>query len=266
MAGLTDLWSIMVAFWNAMTRTLILLTLVAFTWAVYGQSGWKQVEELHFAWAGQRATLILDRPTNYDRGGDFTRLRILMPSHQEFVLLDDDGLENFREGTCKYKKTGFCRARNLIASEHVLALPLSGGEILLVFGWGYASSPGSFHLIALKDDGTPYEVLSLKEFDFDKFVDLESDSDRGLVGKKCFSQEFGDGLLTYDPYSVYLIPKSSSGAARYSPELSKQYNLKHYYGWAGPDCREDVAVVLHPPSGGKPIIMDSKKAEKLSLK
>lgn len=249
-----------------MTRKLIWFVLVAFTSAVYGQSEWKQVEELHFAWAGHATTLILDRPTDYDGGGDFTRLRILMPSHQEFVLLDNDGLENFREGACKYKKTGFCRERNLIASEHVLALPRSRSEVLLVFGWSYASSPGSFHLIALNGDGTPYELLSLKEFDFDKFVDVEGDSDRGLVGKKCFSQEFGDGLLTYDPYSVYLFPKSSSRAATYSLELSKQYNVKHYFGWAGPDCREDVAVVLHPPSGGKPMILDTKAAEKLRSK
>lgn len=248
-----------------MTRSLILLIFVACTSAVYGQSEWKQVERLHFTWAGHAATLILDRPANYRRGGDFTRLRILMPGRQEFTLLDDDGLENFREGTCKYKKTGFCLKRNLVASEHVLALPLSGSEVLLVFGWEYASSPGSFHMIALNGDGTPYELLSLKEFDFDKFVDAEGESDRGLAGKKCFSQEFGDGLLTYDPYSVYLFPKSGSGAATYSVELSKEYNLKHYYGWAGSDCREDVAVVLHPPSGRKPIIMDSKKAEKLSL-
>jgi len=43
----------------------------------------------------------------------------------------------------------------------------------------------------------------------------------------------------------------------------KAYNLKHYYGWAGPDCSEKFAVLLHPPSGGKPVVMRTESAEKL---
>lgn len=73
----------------------------------------------------------------------------------------------------------------------------------------------------------------------------------------------GHDFLTYDPYSVYRLPKSQSGRATYSLESSKQYNLTHYYGWVGPDCSEDYAVVLHPPGQKKPIIMKSKEAEKL---
>jgi hypothetical protein len=48
--------------------------------------------------------------------------------------------------------------------------------------------------------------------------------------------------------------------------LSKTYNLKYYYGWAGAQCSEDIAVVLHPPKGGKPRVMSTKEAEKLTEK
>ena len=37
----------------------------------------------------------------------------------------------------------------------------------------------------------------------------------------------------------------SRNEASLSESLSKNYNLKHYYG-AGPSCSEDIAFVLHP--------------------
>jgi hypothetical protein len=43
--------------------------------------------------------------------------------------------------------------------------------------------------------------------------------------------------------------------------LTESYNKKNYYGWAGPKCSEDIAVVLHPPGGGKPVVMDAAKAK-----
>jgi hypothetical protein len=56
---------------------------------------------------------------------------------------------------------------------------------------------------------------------------------------------------------------SDAITATLSLPLSKDYNLKHYYGWAGAKCREDIAVVLHPPQGGKSLVMSAQKAEKL---
>jgi len=51
--------------------------------------------------------------------------------------------------------------------------------------------------------------------------------------------------------------------ASFSLTLSKSYTLKHYYGWAGPECSEELAVVRHPPGGGKPVIL--KKADAMRL-
>jgi hypothetical protein len=62
---------------------------------------------------------------------------------------------------------------------------------------------------------------------------------------------------------VYKLDPNVATAATLSLALSKQYNLKHYYGWAGAKCREDIAVVLHPPQGGKPLVMSTPDAEKL---
>jgi len=245
-----------------MLRRIVVLAVLLST--SYAQTRWKQVETLHFDWAGpgQTATFILEKTQQSDDPGDFTRLRIRTPGHREFVLTDSDGLVNFRKEVCSFK-ADFCSKKNLVATDHVLLLPVAGRIILFVFGWAYASSPGSFHAIALDEGGMPFELLSLEEFDFVDFIEVDSDRTPAIAGKKCLSQEWGHDFLTYDPYSVYLLPKSQSGKATYSLELSKQYNLKHYYGWAGPNCSEDYAVVLHPPGRKKPIIMKSKDAEKL---
>ncbi len=230
----------------------------------YAQTQWKQVETLHFDWTGpgQTATFILERPQNSNFSGDFTRLHIRTPGHREFVLTDGEGLVNYRKEVCS-SHVGFCKKENLVASNHVLLLPAAGRNILFVFGWAYASSPGSFHVLALDGEGMPFELLSLREFEFVDLIEADTDGAPAIVGKKCLSPEWGHDFLTYDPYSVYLLPKSESGKATYSIELSKQYNLQHYYGWAGPNCSEEYAVVLHPPGRKKPIIMKSKDAEKL---
>jgi hypothetical protein len=233
------------------------------------QTQWKQVETLRYDWAGsgKPATLVLEIASDFARGGDFTRVRIVTPGNPEFVLLDQNGLANFRTITCQYKEFGLCRKANLVSSDRLFFYRLPSGQTLLfVFGWPYGSSPGSLHALALDAEGMPHEILSLKEFDLDDMIDVDGDGAPEFVGKKCFSEEWGTHLLSYDPYSVYRLPKAPAGNATYSLQLSKQYNLKNYFGWAGPDCREDVAVVLHPRSGGKPIIVNSKEAEKLSGK
>jgi hypothetical protein len=209
---------------------------------------WKQIETLRFDWAGagKTATLILELPLHWDDAGDFTRLRIQTPGHPEFVLTDTDGLVNFRRGNCS-SPFEFCKRKDLVDSNYVLFLPVTGGRpVLFVFGYAYASSPGSLHALAVDADGAPREIFSENEFDLYDFRDV---SDRGLseiIGRKCMSQEWGNDFETYDPYSVFRVSQAEVKAV-YSLSLSKLYNLKRYYGWAGPDCREDIAVVLHPP-------------------
>jgi hypothetical protein len=85
-----------------------------------------------------------------------------------------------------------------------------------------------------------------------------------VIGYPCLSQEWGNGLITYDPYNVYKLGGVSGTSASLSLPLSRNYNLSHYYGWAGAQCSEDLAVVIHPPGGGKPLIMNAKKAERIT--
>jgi hypothetical protein len=49
-------------------------------------------------------------------------------------------------------------------------------------------------------------------------------------------------------------------------KLTESFNKKNYYGWAGPACSEEIVVVLHPPGGGRPLIMGAKKAQRIMRK
>ena len=109
----------------------------------------------------------------------------------------------------------------------------------------------------------PVVVLRKKELDLVGFSDVDNDGVPEVIGAPCMSQEFGDHLLTYDPLHVYAIKKGGRPAELSIP-LSRAYNEAHYYGWVGPNCSEEWAVVLHPPGGGKPVIMRTAEAEKLT--
>ena len=140
--------------------------------------------------------------------------------------------------------------------------------LLLLFGWAYASSPGSLHIVALSDDGVPNEIMHLTNFEIEQFTDIDRDSIPELIGKKCFSQPWGTNydLLTYDPYSVYRFDSGATAQMKLDLIKTETYNKQNYYGWAGPECSEEIAIVLHPPGGGKPLLMDANKAEKIISK
>lgn len=125
-------------------------------------------------------------------------------------------------------------------------------------------SPGSLDVIELSPDSDPKLILHKDNLGLLGLEDLNGDGTAEIIGCPCLSQTWGNGLETYDRLHVYVLSPLTGEAATLSLPLSKAYNLKHYYGWAGPDCREDVAVVLHPPGGGKAQIMKSADAERLT--
>jgi hypothetical protein len=252
---------------------LTFILLLPFTVSASGQTRWIHVETLQYDWNhdGKPCTFILDRPSNFAGGGDYTRLRVVAENGARLSFVDNDGLTDFADSVAPNWVTPHFTAivkRNPVASRRLLFVPVdlksSKPFLLCMFGWPYASSPGSIHIIA-SINGVPEQVLYRREF---QIVDyrLNDNSPIQIVGEPCFSQQWGNGLLTYDPYWVFSVPSGGAGGATLSIPLSREYNLKHYYGWAGPNCSEKLAVVLHPPSGGKPVIMDAKKAEALTDK
>jgi hypothetical protein len=136
-----------------------------------------------------------------------------------------------------------------------------GTPLLFIFGRGRGSSPSSLHVLSSDKTGYPVVVCSLHEFELKALADVNGDGMSEIVGTHGLSQMRGKCYSTYDPYSVYSLPRAGARAKR-SLALSKKYNLKHYYGWAGPECREDILVDLCGPQG-KPRIMSMEETKRL---
>jgi hypothetical protein len=228
---------------------------------------WKTIEEFNYAWKpGQApAHFKLELPEGYEDPGDFTRIHIQVKGQPEFVLTNEDGWIAYNSQEQQSDVYAKLKKQNLAQSKYALLLPDStraGEPLVFLRSWVYASDAERLHVIGFKPSGEPISLLNT-ELDLEAVADLDGDGHPEIVGMPCMSQEWGPGFLTYDPHHVYQVPHPITGPAKLSVELSKAYNLKHYYGWAGPDCSEKLVVVLHPPSGGKPVIMDVAEAKKL---
>ena len=228
------------------------------------QSQWRQVEELRFDWDTHKGVrLVVEIPEGWNDPGDFTRIRVNVPGQKEFVTVNKLGWVRYDSDEASTSPL-VRETRNALKSANVLAVNMAEGRtVLFLFGYSYASSPGSLDILELADSGVPRVVLHREELGVKQLLDVDGDGVVEIVGYPCLSEEFGNGLLTYDPFNVYKLPASGDRATLSLP-LSKSYNLKHYYGWAGPKCRDDVAVVLHPPNGGKPLVMKTLEAKKLT--
>jgi hypothetical protein len=244
---------------------LILVLLLMVAESAFAQPTWKRRSVFRFDWDGHKdVQVVLEIPSTWSDPGDFTRIRIRVPGQNEFRLTNKHSWVKYGSDEASTSPE-ISKMKNLVGSKHVLALEATDKRTLLfLFGYSYASSPGSLDVLELSRTGQPRVVLHQEEFGLKDVRDLDGDGIAEIIGYPCLSQEFGNGLQTYDPFNVYELGEKPATPAQLSLALSKSYNLKHYYGWAGAQCREDVAVVLHPPGGGKPRVMSMKEAEKLT--
>jgi hypothetical protein len=229
------------------------------------QTKWQNVSAFQFDWDGHRdVNVLLEKPSEWNDPGDFTRIRIRVPGQKEFVLTNQNGWVRYASESASMMPD-LMKKRSLTPSKYLLAVGAAhdARTLLFLFGYSYASSPGSLDVLEISQFGQPHVVLHREEFGLAEVRDLDGDGVAEVVGFPCLSQEFGDGLLTYDPLNVYKLDATKGVQARLSIPLSKTYNLAHYYGWAGPKCSESFAVVLHPPRGGKPIVVSTEEAERI---
>lgn len=247
-------------------RVLVLLAVTCGSTAfACAQTKWRHVADFRFNWNGHSDVHVaLEIPSQWNDPGDFTRIRIQVPSHKDFVLSNNEGWVKYNSDMASVSPQ--IRAReNLIPSKYVLALAAANSRTLLFLtGYSYASSPGSLDVLEISERGQPHVVLHQEELGLRDVLDLAQDGVADVVAYPCLSQEFGNGLITYDPFNVYRLGSVPGDPAILSIPLSRAYNLRHYYGWAGPDCSEKTVVVLHPPHGGKPMVMDLKDAQRIT--
>jgi hypothetical protein len=222
---------------------------------------WGVAEEFDFDWQGNGQPAHFKIEQSMDE--QISRLTISIKGQRDWVLENDDVWEEFARDFLKEEDFPK-KNRNLAASKYVFSLapsPSARPWVFLVTPQ-YASDPGNLWVLALDSSGRP-EIILKTTLHIKEFRDLDGDGVAEIAGLPCFSQSWSANLLTYDPLHVYKLETTPKPELKLSLPLSQDYNLKHYYGWAGPDCSEDLAVVLHPPGGGKPVIMKTEEAKKM---
>jgi len=222
---------------------------------------WGVAEEFDFDWQGNGQPGHFKIEQSQD--DQISRLTISIKGQKDWVLENDDVWEEFARDFLK-EEDFLKKNRNLAASKYAFSLapsPSARPWIFLVTPQ-YGSDPGNLFVLALDSAGHPAIILKTT-LHIKEFRDLDGDGVAEIAGQPCFSQSWSDNLLTYDPLHVYKLESTPRPELKISLPLSKDYNLKHYYGWAGPDCSEDLAVVVRPPGGGKPVIMKTEDAKKM---
>jgi hypothetical protein len=222
---------------------------------------WGIAEEFDFDWQqnGQPAHFKIEQSMDEQ----ISRLTISIRGQKDWVLENDDVWEEFARDFLK-EEDFLKKNRNLAPSKYAVSFapsPSAKPWILLVTPQ-YGSDPGTLFVLALDTSGRP-EIILKETLHIKEFRDLDGDGLAEIAGQPCFSQSWSDNLLTYDPLHVYKLETAPKPELKLSLPLSREYNLKHYYGWAGPGCSEDLAVVLHPPGGGKAVIMKTEEAKKM---
>jgi hypothetical protein len=248
-----------------MITSLLLLSLSLLQPAHTQASDWQALETVGYDWRhdGGRYTFLVEKRLNDNTPGDPTRVRIRVQGRPDFVLIDEGGI-NQVGGELVNKRLA---AKNLVRSSYLYLSPdlksAEGLPMLVVFGWASAGSPGSLHVLALDKSGRPSEVFTAKSLVLANLADVDGDGRREIIGKYYDSETWHKCLSTYNPYRVYRLPSSGAGKASYSLALSRAYNLKHYFGWAGATYREDVVVNTCARRDGKPRLMSAKRARRI---
>jgi len=222
---------------------------------------WAIAEEFDFDWQGNSQPAHFKIEQSQDE--QISRLTISIKGQKEWVLENDDVWEEFARDFLK-EEDFLKKNRNLAASKYAFSLapaPSARPWIFLVTPQ-YGSDPGSLFVLALDSSSRPAIILKTT-LHIKELRDLDGDGVAEIVGQPCFSQSWSNNLLTYDPLHVYKLESKPKPELKLSLPLTKDYNLKHYYGWAGPECSEELAVVLRPPGGGKPVIMKTEEAKKM---
>ncbi len=198
--------------------------------AASAQITWKQVSSFRFDWDRYKDVQVtLEMPSSWNDAlgdppiGDFQRVRIAIPAKKEFVF-EGDWVGGLRE--LRYLKAYPVHdAKNLVESKDLLALKAAQDRTLLfMFGWAYASNPGSLEILELSDDGEPRIIFDQKNFQLTDFRDLDGDGVAEIVGLPDFAQCASETDCDKVPFDVYHLASVAGGKAELSTPLSETYN------------------------------------------
>lgn len=232
-----------------MTRTILILSLLFVTVSVNAI----EVERLQYDLDGDGKTddIILSTPENWVDAGEFMRVDFHFGNGSKRSLEGSSGWVSYSESADKQLVDWF-RQHNLLPSQRLVLLDDTEGGILFLFGYAYASSPGELTVVSFYHN----DIRTIFKGNFwPEMIETSPESIK-MTGKQCFTYAWGIDLKcrTYDPYQVIQLTAES---AQLDKVQTRDYNIKHYFGYVGPDCSEEYAVV---EINGNKMVVDPKTA------
>ena len=196
-----------------------------------------------------------------------SRVRINVPGEEEFVLNNQDGWVKYTGKNSPFRFSPetlalAAEASSLLRSDAFMAMNVRNDrQALLLISWGYASDAARLHVIELPKKGPPVVVFN-DLLDVDDIRDFDYDGLKEIAGSPWLYETIGDNLQTYDPKHVLHFGQTVGAKLKLSIPLSRAYNEKHLYGWAGPNSSEKLLVFK--PKTGKPRILPEEEAHRLA--
>lgn len=231
---------------------------------------WQLIESTSFDWNGNGLPETFEvYGAMFDSDKDnLHHLRILEGDSLRLAVYDQGGFTTLKIGLYGERRQERL-GPNLLESNYLL-VPQNGPTyhdrpLLLLFGFPYASSPGSLRILGIDVADRPAELGYLEVFDLCDFQDLDGDGQPELCGFEDGSESFGlsDGRLafTYEPKAVFRLHEGPPPTLRADKVLTKRINLEQGFGWVE-DPRK-VACVFDSVSA---ILLDIETLDTLSVR
>lgn len=121
-----------------------------------------------------------------------------------------------------------------------------GRVLLLIDGYGYASSPQKYTIIDINEQNP--KNLTFEQFDLEKIEDLDNDGVKELIGRNYYSECYKDydsisSICSYAPFFVYGY---QNDAFIVNDSLTAEYNYKNYVGYFGNSDPNDRYEIVTP--------------------
>lgn len=222
---------------------------ILFSDQVWEEGGYSPVENISFEIDndGIVDTISVFSINNWSDPGDYQEIDIKASSGTltrmynlgDWINLEKEQADRFR-------------SINKTKSERFLVADISKDKtLLIIFGYSYASSPGTLTIIDL-NKGNPIPILQT-EFELQQIEDIDNDGTLEIIGLKYYCEDccYEDSISTGMTYMPYYVLKFQEDTIVVDVNLSESYNINNYAGFFGLDYdRDNRYLTIHPKTQG----------------
>ncbi len=174
-------------------------------------------------------TISVCKIMNWSDPGDFHELKIKFSSGKQISVYNLGDWVNMNKEQEEY----FHAINNVNSNRFIIAEISKEKNLLFLFGYSYASSPGKLTIIELrKNNAIPVFQAG---FDLQKIEDIDNDGEKEIIGYRYFSERccYEDSISVGATYNPFHVLKMVNDTLVTDTGLSENYNIKNYAGFFG---------------------------------